>query len=273
MRLGRFSPDFVATVGGAATAQVQLNNPEEALKYAEIGLGIATKYATLWSTKAAACAMLDRMEAARAAVEVYNGLTARRTLTQWRAMPDDPDAILTQLPARLKEARRAQGLSLDAVAKLSGVSRSMVSQIERGESSPTVATLWNLTRALQVDFAGLLDTAPRGAAIEVMRRTETPLIENRGAGCTIRILSAPEAAGKYEVYEITLNPEGHLTSEAHRPGAREQLTVIEGEADVFSGDARQHLSTGDTARYAVDVPHKIAARRQPLRAFLIVIDA
>ena len=75
-------------------------------------------------------------------------------------MTDKSDAILTQLPARLKEARRVQGLSLDAVAKLSGVSRSMVSQIERGESSPTIATLWNLTRALQVDFAGLLDATP-----------------------------------------------------------------------------------------------------------------
>ena len=49
-------------------------------------------------------------------------------------MTDDTDRILGQLPARLREARRAKGLSLDAVAKLSGVSRSMVSQIERGES-------------------------------------------------------------------------------------------------------------------------------------------
>ena len=91
-----------------------------------------------------------------------------RSVTDWRAIDkggrikasgdmDNDLPILDLLPARLKEARRAQGLSLDAVAKLSGVSRSMVSQIERGESSPTIATLWNLTRALQVDFAGLLD--------------------------------------------------------------------------------------------------------------------
>ena len=65
--------------------------------------------------------------------------------------------IHDRLAASLREARKARGLSLDAVAKLSGVSRSMVSQIERGESSPTVATLWNLTQALQVDFAGLLE--------------------------------------------------------------------------------------------------------------------
>ncbi|MBL4808294.1 MAG: helix-turn-helix transcriptional regulator, partial [Rhodobacteraceae bacterium] len=64
--------------------------------------------------------------------------------------------ISERLAKRLKETRKGKGLSLEATAKLSGVSRSMLSQIERGESSPTVATLWNLTRALQVDFAGLL---------------------------------------------------------------------------------------------------------------------
>ena len=76
--------------------------------------------------------------------------------------------IHDRLAASLREARKARGLSLDAVAKLSGVSRSMVSQIERGESSPTVATLWNLTQALQVDFAGLLEGRP-SPGIQVVR--------------------------------------------------------------------------------------------------------
>ena len=67
------------------------------------------------------------------------------------------------------------------MAKLSGVSRSMVSQIERGESSPTVATLWNLTQALQVDFAGLLEGRP-APGIEVMRAGAAPVIGGRGRG-------------------------------------------------------------------------------------------
>ena len=186
-------------------------------------------------------------------------------------MTDETDAILSLLPARLKEARRVQGLSLDAVAKLSGVSRSMVSQIERGESSPTIATLWNLTRALQVDFAGLLD---EGAAerIEVLRTADVPSIENRGAGCTIRILSPPEDAGRHEVYELRFNEGGVLDSQPHRRGAREHLTVIEGKLVVTSGGAVEKIAQGDTARYAADVPHRIAADR-PARAFLVVQDA
>ena len=64
--------------------------------------------------------------------------------------------ILTRMAVRLKESRKARNLSLDALAELSGVSRSMVSQIERGESSPTVSTLWNLTQALKLGFLMLV---------------------------------------------------------------------------------------------------------------------
>ena len=187
-------------------------------------------------------------------------------------MTEKNDAILTLLPARLKDARRAQGLSLDAVAKLSGVSRSMVSQIERGESSPTIATLWNLTRALQVDFAGLLDANAGPAQIEVLRSVHVPKIEARGTDCTILILSPPEEAGRHEVYELRFADGGVLDSQPHTHGAREHLTVIEGTVEITSGDSSERITAGDTARYAADVPHCIKALGAA-RAFLVVQDA
>ncbi|MFO1175902.1 MAG: helix-turn-helix domain-containing protein [Paracoccaceae bacterium] len=178
-----------------------------------------------------------------------------------------PD-IHVRLAASLKAARKSKGLSLDAVAKLSGVSRSMVSQIERGESSPTVATLWNLTQALQVDFAGLLEgkTAP---GIEVIRAEAAPTIDGRGQGVRIRILSPAEAAGEHEVYELSFAAGGELASDPHSPGCREHLTVLEGAVTVASGEEERRLSTGDTARYFADRPHRIAADG-PARAILIV---
>lgn len=187
-------------------------------------------------------------------------------------MTENSDAILTHLPARLKEARRVQGLSLDAVAKLSGVSRSMVSQIERGESSPTIATLWNLTRALQIDFAGLLDATPDAARIETLRSGDVPTITNQGAGCRIRILSPPEEAGRHEVYELVIADGGRLDSQAHTRGAREHLSIFQGTADVISADTTSRLHTGDTARYPADVTHAIVAVDGPVRAFLVVQD-
>lgn len=188
-------------------------------------------------------------------------------------MTDPHDIILSQLPARLKEARQGQGLSLEAVAKLSGVSRSMVSQIERGESSPTIATLWNLTRALQVDFAGLLDGASAAAQIEVLRSNAVPTISNLGTGCKVRILSPPEEAGRHEVYELIFSAGGMLDSQPHTRGAREHLTVIEGAVELRSAEAVELLAQGDTARYAADVPHRIAATNGAARAFLVVQDS
>ncbi len=187
-------------------------------------------------------------------------------------MTENTDDILTRLPARLKEARRAKGLSLEAVANLSGVSRSMVSQIERGESSPTISTLWNLTRALQVDFAGLLEEANAADHIEVLRRAEVPSIDNMGQNCRIRILSPPEEAGGHEVYDIQFEAKGALTSKPHARGAREQLTVLEGTVHVTSGTAVHSLNEGDTARYAADVAHSIVSDG-PARVFLIVKNA
>ncbi|MEE4187548.1 MAG: XRE family transcriptional regulator [Roseobacter sp.] len=187
-------------------------------------------------------------------------------------MTDNADTILAQLPQRLKEARRGQGLSLDAVAKLSGVSRSMVSQIERGESSPTVSTLWNLTRALQVDFAGLLDVVTAEPQIETLRAEEVPTIDRLGKNVCLRILSPPEEAGKHEVYELVFGLGGVLDSPAHTRGAREHLTVIEGVVDVTSSTHSSRLQAGDTARYKADVPHSISAIGMA-RAFLVVQDA
>lgn len=181
----------------------------------------------------------------------------------------DRSDIHDRLAASLRAARKARGLSLDAAAKLSGVSRSMVSQIERGESSPTVATLWALTRALQLDFAGLLEGRP-APGIEVTRAAAAPVIQ-RG-GVTIRILSAPESVGRHEVYELQFTKGAKLTSDPHSPGSREHLTVLEGHLTVTSGDATDQLQPGDVARYPADRPHQIAAEG-PARAILIVQDS
>ena len=174
--------------------------------------------------------------------------------------------IHDRLAASLKAARKARGLSLDAAARLSGVSRSMVSQIERGESSPTVATLWNLTQALQVDFAGLLEGRAR-PGIEVTRVGAAPVIERDGV--TIRILSPAEAVGENEVYDLLFAPGAALVSDPHGPGCREHLTVIEGRLRVMSGDEAEDLGPGDVARYPADRMHEIAAVG-PARAILIV---
>ena len=187
----------------------------------------------------------------------------------------DPTELGQRLSARLRGARKEGGLTLDAVAKLSGVSRSMLSQIERGESSPTVATLLNLTRALEVDFAGLLngDVPADDGFREVVRADRTPQIDSRGEGCRIRILSPPNLAGRHEVYDISFTATGALRSEPHTAGCEEHLTVLEGQVRVTSGDRTIDLRPGDTARYRADRHHAIEAKEGPARALLVVLNS
>ncbi|MEM6664864.1 MAG: helix-turn-helix domain-containing protein [Pseudomonadota bacterium] len=185
---------------------------------------------------------------------------------------DEQDGIQARLAARLKQTRKDRGLSLDAVSKLSGVSRSMLSQIERSESSPTVATLWNLTQALKVDFAGLLDSpdGDDGPFKDILRAGRTPTIESRGDGCRIRILSPPEQAGRHEIYDVHFSTGGALVSEPHRHGCQEHLTVLSGTITITSDTATETLQADDTARYAADRPHAIRAVDGPARALLVV---
>ena len=180
--------------------------------------------------------------------------------------------IVQRLATRLKEARRAKGLSLDAVARLSGVSRSMVSQIERAESSPTVATLWNLTQALQVDFAGLWEARVE-RDIRVVQAGAAPVIADRGRDVVIRILSAPQMVGEHEIYEIRLGPGASLDSAPHRAGCREDVVVLDGAVTITSGDEQVGLSQNDAANYAADRPHSVTAGDAAARVLMIVRDS
>jgi XRE family transcriptional regulator, regulator of sulfur utilization len=189
--------------------------------------------------------------------------------------PLSKDEISLRLGVRLKQARKAQGLSLESLSKLSGVSVSMISLIERGESNPTVVVTWNLSKALKTDFAGLIEENPRksGPIKEVIRAGEAPVISAHGKGCTIRILSAPESVGDIEVYELEFKTGGLLESQPHSVGCVEHLTVLDGELVVTSGGATEIVRTGDTIRYKADCVHAIAAKKKAARALLIVEGA
>ena len=144
----------------------------------------------------------------------------------------------------------------------------MLSQIERGESSPTVASLWNLTKARNVDFAGLLGSGPneRSPIREIIRAEQTPVILSQGEGCKIRILSARESVGDTEIYDLEFDANALLASESHRSGCIENLTVFSGTLIGVS----ETLNKGDTVRYFADRSHSIKAKNKKARAVLIV---
>ncbi len=173
----------------------------------------------------------------------------------------------------LVKLRQADGLSLDALSKRAGVSKSMLSQIERNQANPTVAVVWRLANALGVPISLLVDgnqAAP--ASIETLPSHATPSLRSRDGHCVLRILGPIELAGQFEWYELSVEPGGCLDSEAHEPASREHLTVLSGTLEVQSGSNITKIKVGETARYAADRPHYIKnVGKNAATALLVVI--
>ena len=171
--------------------------------------------------------------------------------------------IATNEPPRVGDTlaalRQAQSLSLDELSRKAGVSKSMLSQIERAQANPTVAVVWRLANALDVPMGDLLGSSrpPAAPAIELVAVHATPSLRSPDGLCELRILGPIELAGQFEWYALSLQVGGALESQAHEHGTREHLTVISGSLEVVSGDAQQRLKNGETARYAADRPHTV----------------
>jgi transcriptional regulator with XRE-family HTH domain len=176
--------------------------------------------------------------------------------------------------AVIRRLRRQRNLSLEELAQQSGVSRSMLSQIERDATNPTVATLWRITTALGVSIDEALGLAPRRMGLEVWQAHALPKISSADGLMVLKVLSPLDTAGAAEWYEITAQPLAVLRSKAHTAGTQEHLYVTEGELTVTSGEDTQRVAAGAMARYHADVPHVIHnASASPAKAWLTVLQS
>lgn len=162
-----------------------------------------------------------------------------------------------ELDVIVREARKASGLTLEQLAEKSGVSKSMLSQIERGTVSPTFTVLWNLTQSLGIDLAVLDQSANERNIIEHTHAYSTPSKGSVDGKCTLRMLTPNRTVLPIEWYQLNIAPGGVLTSEAHAAGTYEHLTCTRGRLQVESGNLTAIAETGDTLRYRADLPHSI----------------
>jgi transcriptional regulator with XRE-family HTH domain len=180
-----------------------------------------------------------------------------------------------QLGPLIQRQRKSRSLTLEQLASLSGVSKSMLSQIERGQANPTFAVVWSLTKALKIEFADLLEGGTAGledSSVDIQTSAQTPEIKSDDGLCRLRILSTPRLAGTTEWYDVEIDPNGVLDSAPHASGAFEHFTAYTAGFEVTSGGTTKPLNSGDTARYPADVPHRIAnTSDQVARGLLILL--
>ena len=186
-------------------------------------------------------------------------------------------AVTTSAPpevgATLQRMRLARGLTLEDLSRIAGVSKSMLSQIEREKANPTIAITWRLANALGVQIGELLSSEVRAVdLIRVVDAHEIPTLPGSHAGYSLRILGPMDLAGKYEWYELTLQPGGELASQAHDPGTNEHLTVVTGTVELEVGAEKRKIKHGATARYPADQNHAIRnAGKTEAKALLVVV--
>ena len=186
--------------------------------------------------------------------------------------PPPAEAIHQHLGSRVKHLRSARGWSLEALANASGVSRSMLSQIEREQANPTLAVTLRIARAFGLSLGELLEMPGAASTVTVIRADEHNYHYRSDKDCRIRTLSPLNLEKDVEFYEVRLQAGGALRSAPHFEGTREFLTVQKGRVRVESAGDVEELNPGDSASYRADVAHAITnSGRGDATVFLIVI--
>ncbi|CAM4028465.1 DNA-binding protein [Bacillus manliponensis] len=157
------------------------------------------------------------------------------------------------LARNLKAIREKEKLSLEKVSQLSGVSKAMIGQIERGESSPTLTTIWKIANGLKVSFTSLINH-PEPDTTVVLKNEIQVLSEDSGRYRVYPYFPFQEDR-RFEVYAVEIEKEGILNSDSHKEGTEEFITVFDGEVTIRVSEVEYQLKSGDSIRFKADRPH------------------
>lgn len=193
-----------------------------------------------------------------------------------KAKPNTPDVsaedVSRNVCQRIRQLRQDSGWSLDVLSQASGVSRSMLSQIEREQANPTLAVTVKIASAFGMSVGDLVEQSHTVPNIRVIRADDRTHMFREDDDCSIRTLSPLNLEKDVEFYEVRLAVGGELKSAAHFEGTREFLTVQKGSVQVTSAEESSDLLKGDSGSYRADVPHVLRNMgRSEAIIFLVVI--
>ncbi|MEP7297952.1 MAG: helix-turn-helix domain-containing protein [Burkholderiales bacterium] len=188
----------------------------------------------------------------------------------------ESQSINARIARRVAELRTASGLSLDALATRCDVSRSMISLIERAETSATAVVLEKLASGLGVPLSSLFD-APRAAPGPLVRRAEQPEWRDPASGYVRRNVSPPDHPSPLRIVEVVFPPGKRVVLEGATPAAPidEQVWLLEGAMTLTHGGHTHRLEAGDCLAMRIDGPVEFRnPTRRPARyAVVIAVDS
>jgi transcriptional regulator with XRE-family HTH domain len=169
----------------------------------------------------------------------------------------------------LQRIRKNRGLSLDKVAELTGVSKAMLRQIERGESSPSVSTVWKIANGLRLSFTSFLDEDKSNVSVVNLSNLE-PIIDEDGK-YRVYPLFPFDASKHFEIFSIQIDPGYRHYSEAHNPGVEEYITVTESSLSLHIGEQLHRIELGNAIRFFADQPHIYVNETEMITKFQLII--
>ncbi|MCC5978115.1 MAG: helix-turn-helix transcriptional regulator [Salinarimonas sp.] len=172
-----------------------------------------------------------------------------------RGLETGAQQLSGQLGKTIQRLRKAYNLSLSELAEQSGVAKSIISQIERNETNPTLATIWRLSQALDVSIERVLASAEDEPFLEKSNRRDTPSLVSEDGKMRLTIIGWIKTVEWLQWYDISADPGGVLESDAHQRGSVETLSVLEGDFEVEVAGVKQTARAGETLRYRCDRPH------------------
>ena len=186
-------------------------------------------------------------------------------------MSSKDDRLLTRISQLIRRRREERGLTLRALGRRSGVSPSMISDVERGLKSPTISTLAALAGALEMPLPALVE-GPAPARMRVVKASERPWLVEAGT-CSRRDRFAPTVAGsEIEFLRYVLPPRASAGPfPPHAPGTIEHLYLVSGKIRVTLGKEVAELEAGDTCSCFADERHGFDNRDGKLPAELIIV--
>jgi XRE family transcriptional regulator, regulator of sulfur utilization len=162
-----------------------------------------------------------------------------------------------QLGATIQRLRKAYNMSLGDLSEHSGVAKSIISQIERNETNPTLSTVMKLSKALDTTVDEVLRSEIRSLFIDHQSKSGIPMLESQDGLCRLAIAGPLNLVDYFQWYDFHAKPKGVLESSPHPPGTIEHLYLVTGELEVTTGGETKTLKQGEALRFRADVPHKI----------------
>ena len=166
----------------------------------------------------------------------------------------DPTPALGKTIQRL---RKAYNMSLGELSEQSGVAKSIISQIERNETNPTLSTVFRLSRALDTSIDEVLKADNGTAFLQHQSKSAIPILERHDGLCRLAITGPLNLIDLTQWYDFQAKAGGVLESDPHPPGTVEHIYMIKGEIEITVGEEVKVAKQGEAIRYRADVPHKI----------------